>query len=96
MTGPRLTKTFKGLTGRTLAWQTAESPARETGRDARTVPVRPELAVEVAFDGLQRSPRCPAGPALRFARVVRHRPDRSAAEADTVASVRELATAEGL
>ncbi|MFJ7274256.1 hypothetical protein [Kitasatospora sp. NPDC098663] len=70
--------------------------ARETGRDARAVPVRPELVVEVAFDGLRRSPHHPAGPALRFARVVRYRPDRSAAEADTVASVRELATAEGL
>ncbi|MFJ9952617.1 hypothetical protein [Kitasatospora sp. NPDC091207] len=70
--------------------------ARETGRDARTVPVRPELVVEVAFDGLQRSPCCPAGLALRYARVVRYPPDKSAAEADTVFSVRELTTAEGL
>ncbi|MFD7831427.1 hypothetical protein ACFV6I_28660, partial [Kitasatospora sp. NPDC059803] len=90
-----LGKTFKGLTDRTLVWQTAELLARETGRDARTVLVRPELVVEVAFDGLRRSPRHPAGLALRFARVVRYRPDKSAAEADTVASVRELATAEG-
>ncbi|GAB7189060.1 ATP-dependent DNA ligase [Kitasatospora sp. Ki12] len=78
-----------------IAWQTAESLARETGRDARTVPVRPEPVVEVAFDALQRSPRHPAGPAPRFARVLRYRPDRGAAEADTVASVRESATAEG-
>ncbi|MBD0692418.1 ATP-dependent DNA ligase [Streptomyces sp. CBMA123] len=91
-----LGKTFKGLTDETLAWQTAELLAREVDRDARTVLVRPELVVEVAFDGLQRSPRYPAGLALRFARVVRYRPDKSAAEADTVASVRELATAEGL
>ncbi|MFF2747184.1 hypothetical protein ACFVVA_16755 [Kitasatospora sp. NPDC058048] len=60
------------------------------------MPVRPEPVVEVAFDGLRRSRRHPAGPALRCARVVRYRPDESAAEADTVASVRELATAEGL
>ncbi|MFF2560716.1 hypothetical protein ACFVUZ_13690 [Kitasatospora sp. NPDC058060] len=91
-----LGKTFKGPTDRTLARQSAELLARETGRDARTVPVRPEPVVEVAFDGLRRSPRHPAGPALRFARVVRYRRDRSAAEADTVASVRELATVGGL
>ncbi|MFD9687940.1 ATP-dependent DNA ligase [Kitasatospora sp. NPDC059088] len=91
-----LGKTFKGLTDATLAWQTAELLAREVDRDARTVRVRPELVVEIAFDGLQRSPRYPAGLALRFARVVRYRPDKSAAEADTVAAVRELAAAEGL
>ncbi|MFJ6619702.1 hypothetical protein ACIQOW_19265 [Kitasatospora sp. NPDC091335] len=60
------------------------------------MPVRPEPVAEVAFDGLQRSPRYPTGPAPRFARVVRHRPDKSAAEADAVASVRELASVEGL
>ncbi|MEU6971036.1 ATP-dependent DNA ligase [Kitasatospora aureofaciens] len=91
-----LGKTFKGLTDATLDWQTAELLARETDRDARTVRVRPELVVEIAFDGLQRSPRYPAGLALRFARVVRYRPDKSAAEADTVATVRDLAAAEGL
>ena len=91
-----LGKTFKGLTDATLDWQTTELLARETDRDARTVRVRPELVVEIAFDGLQRSPRYPAGLALRFARVVRYRPDKSAAEADTVATVRELAAAEGL
>ncbi|MER7755916.1 ATP-dependent DNA ligase [Kitasatospora sp. NPDC097643] len=91
-----LGKTFKGLTDETLAWQTAELLARETGRDSYTVRVRPELVVEIAFDGVQRSPRYPAGLALRFARVVRYRPDKSAAEADTVATVREIAAAEGL
>ncbi|MFF7990771.1 ATP-dependent DNA ligase [Kitasatospora xanthocidica] len=91
-----LGKTFKGLTDETLARQTTELLARETERDAWTVRVRPELVVEIAFDGLQRSPRYPAGLALRFARVVRYRPDKSAAEADTVATVREIAAAEGL
>ncbi|MFJ6619805.1 ATP-dependent DNA ligase [Kitasatospora sp. NPDC091335] len=97
-TGPwvMLGKTFKGLTDETLAWQTAELLARETGRDARTVRVRPELVVEIAFDGVQRSPRYPAGLALRFARVVRYRPDKAAAEADTVEAVRAIAAAEGL
>lgn len=91
-----LGKTFKGLTDETLAWQTAELLARETGRDDWTVRVRPELVVEIAFDGVQRSPRYPAGLALRFARVVRYRPDKDPAEADTVAAVREIAAAEGL
>ncbi|MFE6505760.1 ATP-dependent DNA ligase [Kitasatospora sp. NPDC057738] len=91
-----LGKTFKGLTDETLARQTAELLARETGRDAWTVRVRPELVVEIAFDGVQRSSRYPAGLTLRFARVVRYRPDKSADEADTVATVREIAAAEGL
>ncbi|MEV6208019.1 ATP-dependent DNA ligase [Kitasatospora sp. NPDC051914] len=86
-----LGKTFKGLTDELLAWQTRELLARETGRGAYDVRVRPELVVEVAFDGLQRSPRYPAGLALRFARVIRYREDKTAAEADTVATVRALA-----
>ncbi|MFF4652074.1 ATP-dependent DNA ligase [Streptomyces sp. NPDC001380] len=90
-----LGKTFKGLTDDLLAWQTRELLAREVDRSASTVHVRPELVVEIAFDGLQRSPRYPAGLALRFARVLRYRDDKGPAEADTVAAVRELA-AEGL
>ncbi|WP_055585165.1 ATP-dependent DNA ligase [Peterkaempfera griseoplana] len=90
-----LGKTFKGLTDELLTWQTAALLEREVGRSSHVVQVRPELVVEVAFDGLQRSPRYPAGLALRFARVLRYRDDKTAAEADTVATVRELA-AEGL
>ena len=54
--------------------------------------MRPELVVEVAFDGLQQSSRYPGGLALRFARVKGYRPDKSAAEADTIQTVRQLAT----
>ncbi|HET6918771.1 MAG TPA: ATP-dependent DNA ligase [Jiangellaceae bacterium] len=88
-----LGKTFKGLTDAMLAWQTqallelAEGPPEEW-----VVPVRPELVVEVAFDGVQQSPRYPAGMALRFARVLRHRPDKAAAEADTIDTVRAIHT----
>ena len=46
--------------------------------------------VEIAFDGVQRSPRYPAGMALRFARVRRYREDKRAEEADTVDTVRAL------
>jgi ATP-dependent DNA ligase I len=86
-----LGKTFKGLTDELLTWQTARLQELEDHRDDWTVYVRPELVVEVAFDGVQRSPRYPGGVALRFARVLRYREDKPAAEADTIASVRDLA-----
>ncbi|WP_326637501.1 ATP-dependent DNA ligase [Nonomuraea fuscirosea] len=86
-----LGKTFKGLTDELLAWQTerflelAEGPT-----DEWTVTLRPELVVEIAFDGVQRSPRYPGGMALRFARVLRYRPDKRVEDADTVDTVRSL------
>nr|WP_152992573.1 ATP-dependent DNA ligase [Nonomuraea pusilla] len=86
-----LGKTFKGLTDELLAWQTtrflelAEGPT-----DGWTVQLRPELVVEIAFDGVQRSPRYPGGMALRFARVLRYRPDKRPDQADTVDTVRSL------
>jgi DNA ligase-1 len=83
-----LGKTFKGLTDTMLGWQTERLQELATSDDSWTVQVRPELVVEIAFDGVQRSSRYPGGMALRFARVLRHRPDKSAAEADTVAAVR--------
>ncbi|HEX6452807.1 MAG TPA: ATP-dependent DNA ligase [Trebonia sp.] len=87
-----LGKTFKGLTDELLEWQTAKLQEIEDHRDDWTVYVRPELVVEIAFDGVQRSPRYPGGVALRFARVIRYREDKPAAEADTIATVRALAT----
>ena len=89
-----LGKTFKGMTDQMLAWQTerftelAEDPA--TVREQHVVRLRPEQVVEVAFDGLQRSTRYPGGLALRFARVIRYRDDKSADQADTIETVREL------
>jgi ATP-dependent DNA ligase I len=86
-----LGKTFKGLTDELLTWQTARLLELEDHRDDWTVYVRPELVVEIAFDGVQRSPRYPGGVALRFARVLRYREDKLAAEADTIDDVRALA-----
>ena len=86
-----LGKTFKGLTDELLTWQTERLLELEDHRDDWTVYVRPELVVEIAFDGVQRSPRYPGGVALRFARVLRYREDKPAAEADTIASVLNLA-----
>ena len=85
-----LGKTFKGLTDAMLEWQTAKLLELATDRDDHVVHVRPELVVEVAFDGVQTSRRYPAGMALRFARVKRHRPDKPAGQADTVEAVRAV------
>jgi DNA ligase-1 len=85
-----LGKTFKGLTDEMLRWQTeALGRLRRGGTDWR-VDVAPELVVEIAFDGVQTSPRYPAGVTLRFARVVRHRPDKSAVETDTITAIKDL------
>ncbi|MFZ0158035.1 MAG: ATP-dependent DNA ligase, partial [Kineosporiaceae bacterium] len=82
-----LGKTFKGLTDVMLAWQTERLGQLACADDGFTVTVRPELVVEVAFDGVQTSTRYPAGVTLRFARVLAHRPDKPADQADTVAAV---------
>lgn len=79
-----LGKTFKGMTDTMLTWQTDRFQELAVADDGHVVTVRPELVVEIAYDGLQRSTRYPAGVTLRFARVVRYREDKRAAEADTV------------
>lgn len=78
-------KTFKGLTDELLRWQT-ETFTRLAigGTDGHVVHVRPEVVVEIAIDGVQRSTRYPGGVALRFARVKRYRTDKRPAEADTI------------
>src|SRR5256714_412731 len=79
-----LGKTFKGMTDAMLTWQTERLRGLAVEENGHVVTVRPELVVEVAYDGLQRSTRYPAGVTLRFARVVRYREDKSPEEADTV------------
>ncbi len=88
-----LGKTFKGMTDEMLAWQTRRFRELEVADDGWTVTLRPEQVVEIAFDGLQQSTRYPGGLALRFARVLRYRDDKTAAEADTVDMVQALAPA---
>ena len=101
-----LGKTFKGLTDEMLGWQTgrllelADPPSQlPPGADRSglhgVVRVRPELVAEIAFDGVQASRRYPGGVALRFARVLRYRTDKSAAEADTIDAVRAVWSAVG-
>jgi len=85
-----LGKTFKGMTDEMLTWQTEKLLQLEIARDDYTVYVRPEVVVEIAFNDLQESPHYPGGLALRFARVKAYRPDKPAAEADTIETVREI------
>ncbi|MGZ8606269.1 MAG: ATP-dependent DNA ligase [Actinomycetota bacterium] len=82
-----LGKTFKGMTDEMLRWQTERLLELEASRDEHTVFVRPELVVEVAFDGIQCSTRYPGGIALRFARVKGYRHDKRPEDADTFAAV---------
>ncbi|MFJ4693827.1 ATP-dependent DNA ligase [Streptomyces sp. NPDC088766] len=79
-----LGKTFKGLTDALLTWQTDRLRNLAVEDDGQVVTVRPELVVEIAYDGIQRSSRYPAGVTLRFARVVRYREDKRPEQADTV------------
>ncbi|MFF5307302.1 ATP-dependent DNA ligase [Streptomyces sp. NPDC013161] len=79
-----LGKTFKGMTDALLTWQTERLQELAVESDGHVVTVRPELVVEIAYDGLQKSSRYPAGVTLRFARVVRYREDKRAEEADSV------------
>ena len=83
-------KTFKGLTDALLRWQTERFPQLETHRSAAAVHVRPEIVVEIAIDGVQRSSRYPGGVALRFARVKRYRDDKLPQDADTIDILRQL------
>jgi DNA ligase-1 len=85
-----LGKTFKGLTDERLAWQTKRFQEIALGTDGWTVHLRPEMVVEVAFSDVQESPHYPAGMALRFARVKGYREDKTAAEADTIETVRAI------
>jgi DNA ligase 1 len=85
-----LGKTFKGMTDEMLAWQTEHLLTLKTEEEGHVVHVRPELVVEIAFDGVQSSPRYPGGLALRFARVKGYRPDKRVDEADTIETIRAI------
>lgn len=83
-------KTFKGLTDEMLTWQTGRFLELERRRHRHVVFLRPEVVVEVAFDGVLPSPVYEGGVALRFARVKRYRTDKTAAQADTIQQIRRI------
>ena len=87
-----LGKTFKGLTDELLRWQTERFKELAVDDSGWVVTVRPEQVVEIAFDGVQTSPRYPGGVALRFARVLRYRDDKRAVDADTIDMVKAIGT----
>ena len=86
-----LGKTFKGLTDEMLAWQTQEFLKIEIARDSYTVYLEPKIVAEIAFNEIQISTRYESGLALRFARVKRYRPDKTAEQSDTFEAVQKLA-----
>lgn len=90
-----VSKTFKGMTDAVLAWQTKELLAREVDRDGHVVYVKPELVVEIAFNDVLRSSEYKGGVALRFARLVRYRDDKTADQADTIDTIRAIAIKSG-
>ncbi|MEP6561021.1 MAG: ATP-dependent DNA ligase, partial [Nakamurella sp.] len=91
-----LGKTFKGLTDEVLGWQTEQFQARESRRTKGTVYIDPPFVAEIAFDGVQASTRYPGGVALRFARVLGYRPDKSVDEVDTIDSIVALGAPGGV
>jgi len=91
-----LGKTFKGLTDEVLTWQTEQFQARESRRTKSTVYIDPPFVAEIAFDGVQASTRYPGGVALRFARVLGYRPDKTVDEVDTIDSIVALGAPDGI
>jgi DNA ligase-1 len=83
-------KTFKGMTDQLLDWQTEQFGARALRTEGHVVYLPPDFVVEIELDGVQASTRYPGGVTLRFARVVRYRPEKTAADADTIDAVRAL------
>ncbi|GAA1967570.1 ATP-dependent DNA ligase [Microbacterium deminutum] len=83
-------KTFKGLTDALLTWQTERFQQLAVRETPGTVWIAPEIMVEIAIDGVQRSTRYPGGVALRFARVKRYRDDKRPQDADTIQTLRGM------
>ncbi|MHB2017491.1 MAG: ATP-dependent DNA ligase [Candidatus Xenobia bacterium] len=81
-------KTFKGLTDEEFRRMTERLMGLKTTSGKEwTVNVRPEVVVEVAFEGVQKSSQYACGLALRFARITRIRDDKAVDEIDTLASL---------
>jgi DNA ligase-1 len=88
-------KAYSGLTDAEFAEITAWVRANTLERFGPVRRVPPVLVFELAFEGIQASPRHKAGVALRFPRMVRWRRDKPAAEVDTLDSLRALVAATG-
>jgi DNA ligase-1 len=83
-------KTFKGLTDDEMAEMTERLKKIAIKEEGNRVIVIPEIVVEVAYNEIQKSPKYESGMALRFARIVRVRDDKTPEEADTIETVRKI------
>jgi DNA ligase-1 len=83
-------KAYSGLTDEEIRALTRILQGLASEKFGRVMLVKPEVVLEVGFDGIQKSPRHKSGYALRFPRILRWRQDKSAAEIDTLEAVRAL------
>ena len=83
-------KAYSGLTDVEIRELTRLLRASATGKYSRVLLVKPEIVLEVAFDGIQKSPRHKSGYAMRFPRIARWRTDKRPEECDTLERVEEL------
>ncbi|HEX8984348.1 MAG TPA: cisplatin damage response ATP-dependent DNA ligase [Bryobacteraceae bacterium] len=83
-------KAYSGLTDNEIRELTRIFRSIEVGRFGPVLVVRPEVVLEVAFNGIQKSARHKSGYALRFPRIVRWRRDKRAEDADPLERVAAL------
>jgi DNA ligase 1 len=83
-------KAYSGLTNEEIAEVDAWIRRNTEERFGPVRKVKPELVFELAFEGIQQSPRHRSGIAVRFPRMARWRKDKPAAEADSIQTIRAL------
>ena len=83
-------KAYSGLTDAEIAQLTGWFLEHQIADQGRTLLVQPEIVLEIAFNNVMRSTRHDSGFALRFPRIVRLRPEKPAAEIDTLAAVESI------
>ncbi|MEM1517066.1 MAG: hypothetical protein QXW88_06050, partial [Thermofilum sp.] len=83
-------KTFKGLTDTEFEEITRKLLELKVRDEGWRIWVKPSIVAEVAFSEVQKSPKYRSGYALRFARIVRLRPDKQPEEAATIHDVRRI------
>ena len=85
-------KAYSGLTDQELTELTEwfKSHTLQEFAHGRVRIVEPTIVIEVTFDRVQPSKRHKSGYALRFPRILRLRPDKTAADIDTLETVRRL------
>ncbi len=83
-------KAYSGLTNEEIARVDAWVRQNTVERFGPVRRVKPELVFELAFEGIQASPRHRSGIAVRFPRMARWREDKKAEDADTIETIRAL------